>query len=608
MKFMTKYFLVFIILLTSYSLSQDNIKGFINIPDSLDEHSKLEFLFQELNKSEIMTQRGMAIAEKGYKLAHQLGNKRKQLEFLQEISFHHRRSGEYDKAIAKHLDMLALTQSLNDSAQIARAYKNLGVDYYFLGDYDKALQNLQEAYELAVMMGDEKLTANILNNIGLVHYKNHNYENSIDYFKDALKMYYALNHKYGQARAHNNVGLNYEAQSKYDSALENYNKALEISRAIPSGDYTAYSLSNIGNLHIEWGNLDKALQNKAKALDYYEEFDIKNGIVEQLIDIGRIKTRQSRYKEADSIFSEGLKIAEEIGSNPLLMNLHKSSLENHRKAGDLKEALKDYDKYTEVKDSIFTEKKNQQISEMQTKFETKQTEKELEIQKLETQKAESFRNYLLIILALIVIILLFVYNRYKVKANANRKIKEREKELEELTEQLKEQKEKLEKSEADLREANSAKDKFISIMAHDIKNPLSTITGLSNLLKEDYEDLSENEKKEYIGSIEQVSNDLIELLQNLLEWAQLQDGRISFEPKNVDLNEVIDKSVKYYLYTAKNKNISINKQVDDNLLVNADPDMLKTILRNLINNSVKFTDSGGEINVRAEKRNGEVKV
>lgn len=290
------------------------------------------------------------------------------------------------------------------------------------------------------------------------------------------------------------------------------------------------------------------------------------------------------------------------------MNLYERRLAKNRSAGNYQRALSDYDTYIELKDSIFTKKKNQQISEIQTRFETKQTEKELKIQKLETQKAETIRNYLLIILFLIIVLLLFVYSRYKLKEKANKKIREREKELEHLTEELKTQKELLEKSEAELGEANSAKDKFISIMAHDIKNPLGTIIGFSDNLKEDYDELDDKEKKEYISSIEQVSNNLLELLNNLLNWAQLQDNRLHFHPKDVRLNEIIENSVKYYRDTAKNKNISINAQEDGDLIVKADPDMLQTILRNLINNSIKFTEKSGSVNIKALNDNGNVKL
>lgn len=124
-----------------------------------------------------MTDTGFTIAQRGFELARELNNTGKQLEFLQELSFRYRRLRDYDKAIAKHTDILDLEKSMDDTAGIARAYKNLGIDHYFLGTYDKALENLQKSYEISVNTNDTKLTANILNNIGLVHYKNHNYVN-----------------------------------------------------------------------------------------------------------------------------------------------------------------------------------------------------------------------------------------------------------------------------------------------------------------------------------------------------------------------------------------------------------------------------------------------
>jgi signal transduction histidine kinase len=157
-----------------------------------------------------------------------------------------------------------------------------------------------------------------------------------------------------------------------------------------------------------------------------------------------------------------------------------------------------------------------------------------------------------------------------------------------------------------LEELNVTKDKFFSIIGHDLKSPLNQLLSLSKIIQ--------NELKTGRGDeVIRMANLLIEsarsarlLLENLLEWSRSQTGKISFSPEALDLNEITQEIVELNAQNAVQKSIKIKSFIKPGTLVYADGNMVKTILRNLISNSIKFTNNGGEILLSSEQQNGMV--
>ncbi len=155
----------------------------------------------------------------------------------------------------------------------------------------------------------------------------------------------------------------------------------------------------------------------------------------------------------------------------------------------------------------------------------------------------------------------------------------------------------------------ATKDKFFSVMAHDIKNPFNAIMGFSEVLVEDYDDMNNDMHRELIQHIATASKNLYQLLENLLTWSRFQRGSLEFNPKPVELHAALDPVLGALLPTAVSKGVSLIDKVDDqSLYVMADPPMLDSILRNLINNALKFTPVGGQVTVSADARSEAVTI
>jgi signal transduction histidine kinase len=155
----------------------------------------------------------------------------------------------------------------------------------------------------------------------------------------------------------------------------------------------------------------------------------------------------------------------------------------------------------------------------------------------------------------------------------------------------------LKNSREALRDANISKDKFFSIIAHDLKNPFNALIGFSSLLNEDFQEFTDEERMEYIKQIYQASESLFSLLENLLEWTKAQTGKLEFSPEVLDINAIIDQNLKILTPEARQKNIELvfDDAASEDCYVRADKNMLTSIIRNLTANAIKFTHPGGRI-------------
>jgi PAS domain S-box-containing protein len=179
--------------------------------------------------------------------------------------------------------------------------------------------------------------------------------------------------------------------------------------------------------------------------------------------------------------------------------------------------------------------------------------------------------------------------------------------IQDITERKKAE-EELKKYSEELKELNSSKDKFFSILAHDLKAPLHGLLGYAKILKEEKDNLEKNEISEFSASIYQLSKNIYELINNLLEWSRLQTNRIEINLSSINLKTKTTEILELLQGNAHNKGIKISNTVEENLFVVTDGKILGSILQNLISNSIKFTNPGGEILIKSGFSNGFVEI
>lgn len=180
--------------------------------------------------------------------------------------------------------------------------------------------------------------------------------------------------------------------------------------------------------------------------------------------------------------------------------------------------------------------------------------------------------------------------------------------FEKLIKQLQFEKEKFQQSEANLKQINATKDKLFSIIAHDLKSPFNSILGFSGLLIKNIEKYDIQKNKSFVIQISLAAKTTLNLIDNLLDWAKSQTGQIEIEPEKLDLKQIIKDIVNELEPSASIKEISLIYFLTEELEIFADPNMLKTILRNLVSNAIKFSNTGGEVKISASINNNQVEI
>ncbi|HTJ50417.1 MAG TPA: two-component regulator propeller domain-containing protein, partial [Cyclobacteriaceae bacterium] len=163
------------------------------------------------------------------------------------------------------------------------------------------------------------------------------------------------------------------------------------------------------------------------------------------------------------------------------------------------------------------------------------------------------------------------------------------------------QNQKLESTVEELQKLNKTKDHFFSILAHDLKNPISALTGISDFLKNNFSKLEKREAQNYLNSIHRSSGAVYDLLINLLNWSQMQSKKIDYVPSDFDIKEIIQKNITLLEQQFTSKHIVVTHQLKDSYPIYADYNMIDAVIRNVLSNSIKFTEYNGSVNITIEE-------
>jgi ligand-binding sensor domain-containing protein len=212
------------------------------------------------------------------------------------------------------------------------------------------------------------------------------------------------------------------------------------------------------------------------------------------------------------------------------------------------------------------------------------------------------------ILVLISLLVIFIFIKWREREHEIQK-KQLNNKIEEQTYELKEKNFELEGKNTDLQIANSEKDKFFSIIAHDVRGPLSSFLLFTEVMAENLHSYSMEELQVMAESMKKSAETLFELLENLLEWARMQRGLIQYNPERLIIIDVLNNTIDAIIQPAKNKSITLVIDISADMTVLADKNMLASILRNLISNAIKFTPKGGKVTLTAQPiENGLVEI
>jgi len=440
--------------------------------------------------------------------------------------------------------------------------------------------------------------------VGLLYLELNDISLAEKYIDEGLKSAKAKTSILGEGYSYLNMGdLNFK-KKKYNEALEYYKKAITFYERLKDKNGIAQILNKIGEVYLVTNRFRLAEQKFLEAHKISMVNRLKLTQTESLINYCRILMYQGKSNEAKANLDQAFKYAEEGNYAESKLKIFELQSKVYENLNDYKTATLYYHKYNTLKDSLFNENSLRILSDTKEKYEATQKEQrnnelqhinKIQILELESQKKEILYVVVISIFSFFVIIYLTYLNTQRKKRNTA--LQKAKNEVEIINEKLNEINRLLQHS-------NSTKDKFFSIISHDLKNPFNTLLGASEILQSDFDEMSMEDNKELIEIISQDSRKLYSLLENLLYWANSQTGELKANRTNILLNQSILEMVILFSSTAKDKNISIEIDISESLTIVFDQFMFSTVIRNLLSNAIKFTHSGGRILFVAKEQNG----
>ena len=506
----------------------------------------------------------------------------------------------FDTSLLYATYALNLAEKIDDKYRRAYSLNMTGNAYYMLSNYTKSLEFYQEALQLRTELGDTSDIARSLNNIGAVHLQTRNYDKALEYFEKALDIYSVLGNDEIILILKNNMGGVYNERKEYNKALEYISQAYDIASKMNDDNNIVITLNNLGEISVSMEQYDKALEFYFEAREISENLEDYNILATILLNIGAAYMLSGQPEKSLSFFQESLEYADIINSIRTKRDIYRNLYDYYRDKGDPEKAIVYLELYNETNDSINSEESRLRIKELELKYNADNFQNEIELLKKDNEinKLRLNRSRIGIISLIIIIFLsgaaiLINMKRIRQKRESYLMLTRKNQELEDANQRLKE-------SEQNLTELNNTKDKFFSIIGHDLRNPLNALLGFSELISGNTMNYTPEEIQKYNRIINESAKKIHQLIENLLEWSRSQSGNIDFTPKLLNLNQLSSEIEDVLSIQANEKEITIQNKIPADVQVFADKNLLSTILRNLINNAIKFTQNGGQVSLSAE--------
>jgi signal transduction histidine kinase/CheY-like chemotaxis protein/Flp pilus assembly protein TadD len=476
---------------------------------------------------------------------------------------------------------------LTDKSRYAQAVSDLATVQFNKGDYITAIQNTLEAQKIYEAKNMNTFLANSYIKLGMIYFDLNDFDNSVNSYQTALNINKQLGDIKLEMAVFLNMGLLYfQVKEDHDSALIFLTKALQMAEENKVEDTRLMALVNLGSIAF-------AQKNASQALEYYN-LAFQSPLIPHrnqqraalLVNMGGVYLDQGDLAKAEEFTKSGLQLAEE----QKFVTYEKIACKNlgdiEAKKGNYKAAFEYNVRYSLLQDTLGNQAVKHKVADAVFRKELEHKENEnLLLQKNNEikQKTILIQGFYIITasgILLLVILLLLVNKRNSRRQQAMNLL--------------------LDLKNKELHELNLTKDKFFSIISHDLRGPFNGFLGLSELMADELPDLSQEEIQKIAINMRDSAANLFRLLENLLEWSRMQQGNTMFNPESVMLMPLVNETLLPVLDMAHRKGIEISHEIPAHLGVSADRYMLASIIRNLTSNAVKYTFKGGKVNITAK--------
>lgn len=512
--------------------------------------------------------------------------------------------GSPEKSISLVTEALRLSEQIGYKRGEAYAYRVLASISGANDRYLSYSEYLENAIKLFIELQDSVGLGNCYITEAIVLDKQLNFEGSISSYQKALPIFRKAKEVERVAVCLNNIGFVYYQMGRYPEARENLTEAIAINESINNNTILINAYSNLGLVLLE-------LDNWAEAEDYFEKVialhevlkDNSNpeSFVETLIGKSRIYKERKDLKEEKRLLDDARSYAEKFNYLDLRKQTYLRLTDYYLRTHDIEKANEVLNALVTIDDSINQQRKKNEAAIIASVINSAKLESDFENARVNLEQKEiviAQQERTLVIVALlgglffILLILLILSNRSRRRMNKT----------------LAAHREAIDNKNVQLERLNQTKDKFFSVVAHDLRSPLNSLFGFSNLLVNHAETMSKEEIQKMGSQLRQSVINALKMTENLITWARAQMHEEQTNPEVIDVRTVVDETFSMSMEEATKKGILLQQTMDNDIRCYADKNHLLLVLRNIVNNAIKYTQAGDRITITAVEESGKTKI
>ncbi len=541
-------------------------------------------------------------SKKALVLARRLNDKKNESRALRNVGISQQHLiAEYDSALFYCFEALKISEPNNLFIETIENHIAIAKVYNEVGNYSKSIDYLTRAELITSTITDYKdaVQIKILKSQSFLNIELYN--ESIEELKGALKICKLHDMLLEEAQVRMASADHYLSIVNEDLAYEHLKIALDIANKKGQVDDISNALNLLAHYHTTFNRPEMAIEPLQKSLELRQYLGDPKGIAECYFFIGFNYNKMGEFNTAITYLDESKKICEQINYKRVLRRCYNQLYNSYSNLDDFEKATENRDLYVSITELIFAEESERQIAEQQAKFDIEQKDKEIQLQQerldLRSQQYEKQRKYNIALVSITLLLLTLgglLYKNYRDKKKINIQLAQKNVTISNQNEKL--------------QNLNNTKDKFFSIIGHDLKGPLNSLTSFLNLLKNHTSSLSEAEIKNLAVELDKSVDNLRSLLENLLTWARSQTGNIEIKPQTINIYPLVRENIELLRNQANEKGIELSYKGNGEIVARADQNSVSTVIRNLISNAIKFTHAHGKIDVVVEEWKDAIEV
>lgn len=477
-------------------------------------------------------------------------------------------------------ELLELAEESNNLEYQLKAYRNIGIGHRLMGDLGEALEYLFKSANGAA--GKEEFLpflAEVYGEISTCYTQNGDSENALLYGSKTINILRGTDKRQELALTLLNTGYDYYLIGKYDSAMAYYNESEPILEDIGIKIGLAYIIGNRALVYWKRNNISKAKEDLFKAIDMLEPLGDRYGMADYYNQLGSIYLEEGDIDNAIVYTMKGLEMAESEGLKEQARDASYLLYRLYNQRGDYQNSLKYQTEYFAYRDSIQNLSTTQKLANLRTEYEVGRKQAEVDLLLEQKRSNQIIMIVGAILLLVFVCLLIITYSYLKTKNRLNKTLEEQKNRLQLL---------------------NQTKDKFFSIISHDLRGPVNTLSGLVTVSRIYMKEGTKEQTMDMIDKMDHSIGRLTKLLDNLLTWALQQRGHFPHMPEALSIRFLLDDMTDMFQEMSASKNIKLDYDLKGDFQLYVDRNTASTILRNLINNALKFTPNGGHVQITAE--------